>query len=80
MAETRVKLAENAQAELFARYSTRAEAELNLAIYLRGIIDALGIPAAAVTGFDDVTGELLLAEETVVPEHGTLPDDEDTNA
>ncbi len=67
MAETRVKLAENARTELAARYRSRAEAEVMLTVYLRGIIDALGIPAEAVTGFDDATGELLLAEGTDIP-------------
>lgn len=63
---TRVLLSDAARADLLARYKTRAEAETQLAVYLKGIVDALGIPAESVEGFDDSTGELVLAEGTIV--------------
>jgi len=67
MSTTRIQLAQNVRAELLTRYRTRAEAETWLVQYLRGVVDMLGIPPEAVEGFDDTTGELLLAEGTEVP-------------
>lgn len=58
----KVRIPDAARAELAARYRVRHEAELNLASYLRGLVDALEIPPASLEGFDDVTGELLLAD------------------
>jgi len=60
--ETRIKLAERARKELAARYRARLDAEREVVAYLRGIVDALDIPPDSIEGFDDETGELLIAD------------------
>ncbi|MEO6666170.1 MAG: hypothetical protein ABIO65_05275, partial [Nitrospiria bacterium] len=45
-----------------ARYRARLDAEREVVAYLRGIVDALDIAPDTVEGFDDETGELLIAD------------------
>ena len=44
------------------RYRARAAAEAELVAYLAGLADALDIPRERIEGFDDTTGELILAD------------------
>lgn len=62
----RVSIPDAARIELAARYRVRHEAEIALASYLRGLVDALSLYPASLEGFDDVTGELLLADDEAV--------------
>lgn len=64
---SRVPISDAARIELQARYRVRHEAELNLASYLRGLVDALSIDPATLEGFDDVAGELLIADQPEEP-------------
>jgi len=59
---TRFVLVPAAAAGLAARYRARQEAERELVTYLAGILDACGVPPERLEGFDDTTGELLLAD------------------
>jgi len=47
---------------LVARYQARAAAEAELVAYLAGLADALDIARERIEGFDDTTGELILAD------------------
>ena len=56
----RVRIPKAAAVELAARYRVRAEAEQRLVNFLAGIALAKGVRLEDVTGFDDVTCELLM--------------------
>lgn len=56
----RVRIPRAASVELARRYRARAAAESHLVDYLRGLLDARGIPPDELAGFDDETGELLI--------------------
>ncbi len=78
---TRIRLAQNvmvelreaARAELVAQLGSaeaRLVAERAAGLYqgqLRQIAAWVGISAEAITGFDDVSGELILTDDTPVP-------------
>lgn len=59
----RVTITAAAAAGLKQRYIVRQAAEHDLTTYLRAVTDALDIDPTRVQGFDDDTGELLLAPE-----------------
>jgi hypothetical protein len=69
---TRLRIPKAAAAELGARYRARAEAERRLVDFLSGVALAKGINTERVTGFDDVTCELILLDPEASPEdpHG----------
>lgn len=58
----RVRIPKPAAAELAARYRARELAERRLVDFLAGVALTKGVALEDVTGFDDVTGELILKE------------------
>ena len=63
MSEDRVPIPPAAAAELKARYQARAEAEQRLSDYLLAVAHMAAVDPASVRGFNDETGELLIADD-----------------
>lgn len=63
----RHRITKAAAVELAARYRAREEAERRLVDFLAGIVAAEGLRPEQVTGFDDVTRELILEEQPAPP-------------
>lgn len=81
MTDERRPLPPAAVAELAARYRDRRLAEERLSGYLLGLLNGLGIDPAAMRGFDDTAGVLVLEDPRPVrdPRKGKkLPADQPT--
>lgn len=63
----RIRLPKPVATELAARYRAREAAERRLVDFLAGVVLMKGLSVADLGGFDDVTGELILAEGTPPP-------------
>jgi hypothetical protein len=53
------------RSELRKRYEARQQAEIRLVDYLMGVLHARSIPLERYVGFDDETGDIMLAPEEV---------------